>query len=336
MTKAHILRAWGAVLLGRTPALSIEVTKECPLRCPGCYAFTDGHLGRDESGLTRNLRQLSDRKGEALVEGIEQLVDRLRPLHVSLVGGDPLVRYRELSAVVPRLLARGIFVQVVTSAFRPPPAEWAQWANFELVVSVDGLQADHDVRRRPATYDRIIANIRNHHVVVHCTITAAMARPGYLEEFVQYWSANANVKKIWCSIFTPQRGADLDEIPNALQRRAIVAELARLRSRYARLDMSRSLIEAFAAPPASPKECIFARMTRTVSADLRTQITPCQFGGDPDCSRCGCMASMGLAAIGNHRLPTGIRVGSILNVSLRMGEAVGRLRNGRAEDSAAA
>ena len=36
----------------------------------------------------------------------------------------------------------------------------------------------------------------------------------------------------------------------------------------------------------------FAQATACVSADLRTPITPCQFGGQPDCSSCGCMALM--------------------------------------------
>lgn len=37
-----------------------------------------------------------DFKGEALVAEILALVRRFRPLHLSIVGGEPLVRYREL------------------------------------------------------------------------------------------------------------------------------------------------------------------------------------------------------------------------------------------------
>ena len=42
--------------------LSIEITRECPLRCPGCYAYEPGHLG--DAGP---LRELRDYKGEALI-----------------------------------------------------------------------------------------------------------------------------------------------------------------------------------------------------------------------------------------------------------------------------
>src|SRR5947209_6180272 len=126
---SEILSAWGRVLQGQRPLLSIEITRECPLRCPGCYAYEPGHIG---GGVT--LRDLSDFKGDALVDGILAVVDRLRPLHLSLVGGDPLVRYRELQKLVPLLIARGIHVQIVTSAFRAIPAEWANLPNLNIVV----------------------------------------------------------------------------------------------------------------------------------------------------------------------------------------------------------
>src|SRR5207302_5597062 len=95
------LQTWGRTLRGRVPSLSIEITKECPLRCPGCYAFDEAHLGG-----TQQLRQLSDFRGDELVRRVVALVDEYQPLHVSLVGGDPLVRYRELEQILPALDAR--------------------------------------------------------------------------------------------------------------------------------------------------------------------------------------------------------------------------------------
>ncbi|MGH9413803.1 MAG: radical SAM protein [Terriglobales bacterium] len=313
-----VLRAWGALLRGRKPALSIEITKECPLRCPGCYAFSEDHVG---DGV--NLRDLHDLRGEALIEGVTGLVRHYKPLHVSIVGGDPLVRYREMEIIVPRLLAMGTFVQVVTSAFRPVPESWIGLPNFELVVSIDGLQPDHDVRRAPATYERIQKNIAGHHVVVHCTITAPMIRqPNYLGRFMQQWSANPHVKKIWMSIFTPQIGEELAEIPTTPERTQIIAELFRLREIYPTLDMPRGLVQALQEPPRSPRECVFARATTVVSADLHSTIAPCQFGGEPDCERCGCIASMGLAAIGNYRLPGGLKAGTIFHTSASIGDHI--------------
>jgi hypothetical protein len=82
----------------------------------------------------------------------------------------------------------------------------------------------------------------------------------------------------------------------------------------------------FLSPPKSPSECIFAQVTQCVSADLRHPITPCQFGGTPDCSNCGCMASAGLEAISRYRVLGVIPVGSLLNGSIKVGDVMRRLR----------
>src|SRR5690242_4901322 len=129
-----VIQAWGRILTGRRPSLSVEITKECPLRCPGCYAFGDTHLGGEVT-----LRGLADYRGDELVDRFMALVDRHRPLHVSIVGGEPLVRYRELEKILPRLADRNIHAQVVTSAVRPIPREWRSLRRLQLVVSVDGL-----------------------------------------------------------------------------------------------------------------------------------------------------------------------------------------------------
>src|SRR5690348_17463714 len=126
---SEVIRAWSKILKGEQPSLSIEITRECPLKCPGCYAYDDAHLG---GGTT--LRDLNDRKGQALVDGVLEVVDRLKPLHLSIVGGDPLVRYRELETMVPLLVGRGIHVQVVTSAFRSWPEEWNRVPRLGIVV----------------------------------------------------------------------------------------------------------------------------------------------------------------------------------------------------------
>ena len=122
------------------------------------------------------------------------LLDKHKPVHVSIVGGEPLVRYRELNEILPRMADMGIYTQVVTSAVRPIPIEWATLRRLQIVVSIDGLQPEHDERRKPATYDRILKHIEGHSIRVHCTVTRQQVRrDGYLEEFVKFWSANPNV-----------------------------------------------------------------------------------------------------------------------------------------------
>jgi hypothetical protein len=96
-------------------------------------------------------------------------------------------------------------------------------------------------------------------------------------------------------------------------------ELLRLRLLYPALDMPESVIREIASPPKSPADCVFARTTHTVSADLKTKVTPCQFGGDPDCSQCGCIATLGLAAVGHHRVAAGLTAGHLFKASDSIG-----------------
>jgi MoaA/NifB/PqqE/SkfB family radical SAM enzyme len=323
MKTSEVLQAWSTILAGRSPSLSIEITKECPLRCPGCYAFDAAHLGSE-----MQLRQLSDFKGEELVTRVLALIDERKPLHVSLVGGDPFVRHRELELLLPHLESRGIHTQIVTSAFRIIPSSWNRFKLLNVVVSIDGLQPEHDERRKPATYERILKNIRGARITIHCTITSQIAdREGYLEEFLRFWSAQPEIVRVWFSLFTPQRGATDPEILTTSQRASVLADLQRLRRSYPILDMHERVIQEIASPPKSPDECIFAQTTETISADLKTQITPCQFGGDPDCENCGCIASMGLAAVGHHRVIGPLTAGHLFMASDRLGKGWKGLRN---------
>jgi len=323
MKKSEVVHAWANILSGRPPSLSIEITKECPLRCPGCYAFDAAHLGG-----TTELRQLSDFRGDELVSRMMAIIDDRKPLHVSLVGGDPLVRYREVDQIIPLLEERGIHTQVVTSAFRVIPAAWSVYKRLNIVVSIDGLQPEHDERRKPATYERILKNIRDAKVTVHCTITSQIAqRPDYLDEFLAFWSARPEIKKVWFSIFTPQIGAQDAEILTPAQRASVIAQLRTLRVKYPLLDMPEMVIDEIARPPQSPADCIFARTTETISADLKTKITPCQFGGRPDCRQCGCIASVGLAAVGNYRILGPITAGHVFRASDVLGKKWRKVQN---------
>jgi MoaA/NifB/PqqE/SkfB family radical SAM enzyme len=324
MKKSEVIRAWASILAGRAPSLSIEITKECPLRCPGCYAFDDAHLGG-----TTQLRQLSDYRGDDLVARVLALIDEMRPLHVSLVGGDPMVRFRELEAMLPQIEKRGVHTQIVTSAFRVIPEAWMQFDKLNVVISVDGLQPEHDARRKPATYERILKNIEAARVTVHCTITSQIAeRPGYLGQFLAFWTGRPQVAKVWFSIFTPQQGATDREILTPSQRTAVIAELRQLRPEYPKLDMPEAVIRELASPPRNPRECIFARTTGIISADLITRIAPCQFGGNPDCTQCGCIASMGLAAVGHHRVVGPLTAGHLFMASDRLGRLWRKLQRG--------
>jgi organic radical activating enzyme len=322
MKKTQVIPAWGRILRGYRPFLSIEITKECPLRCPGCYAYEPEHLGAGP-----DLRHLSDLRGDDLVNGVVALVQRYRPLHLSIVGGEPLVRYRELNSLLPQLDRMGVEVQLVTSAVRTIPAHWASIACLHLCVSVDGLQPEHDRRRTPATYDRILEHISGHSIIVHCTLTRQMlGRAGYLRDFAAFWSERPEVRKIWFSIFTPQHGHDYEERLSPADRERALREIAWLREIFPKIYATDPVLSGFRRPPSSPDRCIFAMAATCISADLETPVQPCQFGGDPACEECGCIASSGLAALGNYKLAGLLPVAAIFAASRAVGDRVARWR----------
>jgi len=312
VTKKQVFPVWGQILRGRRPFLSIEITRQCPLKCPGCYAFSPGHVA-----------SVSDLHGDELIEGVLELKRRLRPVHISIVGGEPLVRYRELNKLLP--LLRGVEVQLVTSAVRQIPLEWDTYRHVHIAVSVDGLAAEHDRRRAPATYDRVLRHIMGHHVIIHCTITRQMLnRPGYLRQFAEFWSGRAEARKIWFSLYTPQEGDCSEERLLPADRLRAVSEIARIAGEFSKVQMPQSVLEGYLHPPSNPGECVFAQVTTCLSADLKTEIGPCEFGGTPVCRECGCMASAGMAAVARHKLGGFVPLGNIFHVSKTIGRVVTR------------
>jgi MoaA/NifB/PqqE/SkfB family radical SAM enzyme len=323
------LAAWGTILKGYAPMLSIEITRECPLSCPGCYAYGADHLG---GGAT--LAGLSDFRGDDLVDRVIRLVDQHNPLHISLVGGEPLVRHKELSRILPVLSSKKKFVLVVTSAVIPIPLEWKEIDRLTVAVSIDGLPEEHDVRRKPATYERILRNIEGRRVNIHVTVTQQMLnRPGYMADFLEFWSARPEVGTFWLSLYTPQIGESSPEMITPESRRALAEELPRLQKRFPKLLMTEGFAKAFVESPANPSECTFAKMSVNYSADLRTRVEPCIFGGNPDCTQCGCAVSAGLHWAGNHRISGPLSVRHLVNGSVIVGSTMNTLRNGSKGDN---
>jgi MoaA/NifB/PqqE/SkfB family radical SAM enzyme len=327
LTPRDILAAWGRILTGRVPMLSIEITRECPLSCPGCYAYGDTHLG---GGVT--LSELNDLRGDQLVEGVLRLVRKHKPLHVSLVGGEPMVRHRELSHILPALSKMEVFTLVVTSGVLPIPAEWMSLPRVRVAISVDGLPEHHDIRRKPATYERILKNIEGRDVNIHWVITRPMLqRAGYLEEYVNFWSERAGVNRIWVSVYSPQIGEKSPETLTPADRETLALELPSLAKRYPKFLFNEGLARAFLHPPKNPEDCIFAKMSANYSADFETRVEPCVFGGTPDCSQCGCAASSGLHWVRGVNVAGPVKIDHFISSSVKIGLMMNRLRSRAAQ-----
>ena len=134
---------------------------------------------------------------------------------------------------------------------------------------------------------------------------------------------------MWMSLYTPQAGEQSAEMLNPAERRQVAQDLLAARQRNPKLLMNAGIVDAICNPPAAPSDCMFSRMSTNFTADLRTRVEPCIFGGNPDCSQCGCAISSGL-----HWLKT-LHWGplSVERVALSaafIGSRVGRLKQGYA------
>jgi hypothetical protein len=159
-----------------------------------------------------------------------------------------------------------------------------------------------------------------HSLVVHCTVTRQqVAREGYLGEFAAFWSSRPEVSKIWFSLYTPQEGEISEERLTQDDRLAAVRQLAAVRTDFPKVYMPDAVLRGYLDTPKSPADCIFAQITTCFSADLSSVVMPCQLGGKPVCSECGCIASAGLASIGNFKIAGLVPVSRILGWSVKVG-----------------
>ena len=197
-----------------------------------------------------------------------------------------------------------------------------------MAISVDGLPEHHDIRRKPATYERILKNIEGREVNIHWVITRPMLeRAGYLEEYVKFWSERAETNRIWVSVYTPQIGEQSPEMLTPADRETLARELPPLAERYPKLLFNDGLAEAFLHPPKNPDECLFAKMSANYSADFETRVEPCVFGGAPDCSQCGCAASSGLHWVRGMKVAGPVKVDHFIGSSVKIGLMMNRLRS---------
>ena len=104
--------------------------------------------------------------------------------------------------------------------------------------------------------------------------------------------------------------------------------IAKERGEFEKLLANEGISQAIRVPPASPTECTFSRMSTNYSADLATRVEPCIFGGNPDCSHCGCAISSGLHWFKDFRLGGVVKVEHIARTSVAISSTIGRLRKG--------
>jgi hypothetical protein len=99
-----------------------------------------------------------------------EVVDRVKPLHSR--WGRRSWRYRELET----LAAAGETRDSRPGCHQRVPT-WVPPGLARGECGIDGLQAEHDVRRAP-TYDRILKTSWPE-ITIHCTLTGQMMKYGF-------------------------------------------------------------------------------------------------------------------------------------------------------------
>ena len=307
LARARIVQAWGRILAGYRPNLSIEITRECPLRCPGCYAYGDEHLG-GERDAARPRRLQGRRAGHALHGAHRSRIGRCtsRSSAASRWCG---------TASSNRSCRSWPSAACTRSSSRAPCGRFRRNGSgcrrLQIVVSIDGLQPEHDVRRTPATYDRILKHIEGHQITVHCTVTRQQVRrDGYLEEFLDCWQANPNTRLIWISLYTPQIGEISDGAADDGGSREGRSPSCAGCGRSSRSCRCSTACSTSTPTRRSHRTSASSRRRRSAFRRISSGASRrASSAGNPDCSNCGCIASAGLEAIGRHRLRGGIPVG---------------------------
>jgi hypothetical protein len=128
------------------------------------------------------------------------------------------------------------------------------------------------------------------------------------------------------SVYTPQIGEESAEKLTPADRHTLAVELPKLARAYPKFLFTKGMGTAVEKPPANPDDCVFSKMSTNVSADLRSRVEPCIFGGSPDCSQCGCSISTALHWIRGINLVGPLKVGHLVEGSVRIGKAANRLR----------
>ena len=165
-----------------------------------------------------------------------------------------------------------------------------RFRRLQIVVSIDGLQPEHDVRRTPATYDRILKHIAGQQITVHCTVTRQQVqRDGYLEEFLALLVGEPRTCARSGSACTRRRSAKSPPESSRRTTDARRAALMHLRALFPKLHMPEGLMKVYAAP-SSPDDCVFAQTTPCVSADFKHR------------SRRASLAAIRTAPVRLHRL----------------------------------
>ena len=298
LVSAYDIAKLGFFLFGfpRNGFGSIDVTKECNLRCAHCYFFEGGE---GEAPAWKGKDDLTIEEWSAKLEAMKQKQSLLEfPFfQCTWVGGEPLVR-KDLIEVGRKYFR---YNTVVTNGTIPLP----DWPDVNWYISVDGDEATHErIRRKKGIYRRAMKHVSerpNLKVTVAYCITRENAH--CLEQAIVDW-AGAGAAHMTFDFFTPVGALTTDSqfLPLA-ERDRVLDQLLALKKIYGdffvlpervfrmmKSDRCRTVTD----------NCLFAERGFAFGPD-GTRKEKCMMGPDADCDRCGCVVPFYMASLTRRR-----------------------------------
>jgi len=144
-----------------------------------------------------------------------------------------------------------------------------------------------------------------------------MKRPGYLAEFLEFWTPRPEIEKVWFSLFTPQVGDRMPEILSSEERAQAIADMVELRKQHPKLDMPEAVIRQFASPPHRPQIVFCAHDSDRCRRTCRPRSLHASLAGIL-IARPAMHRIHGLASIAAHKLGGILSVGTIFKASSRL------------------
>jgi organic radical activating enzyme len=282
---AYDLAKLGFFLFGfpKNGFVSIDVSKECNLRCRHCYFFEQDFID-SELDVEMWIEKLEAMKKESL---------SAQPMmQCTWVGGEPLLR--------KDLIERGRkyfrWNTVVTNGTIPLP----NWPDVSWYISIDGDEELHEyIRNKKGIYKRAMQNVKDHpNLSVTIAYCITQQNKHCMEQVIKDW-AEAGAAHITFDFYTP-----IDTIEEPLwipleERDQIIDKLIALRRIYGDFfvipERTLRMMKSDICKTVTDN-CMFSTHSTSFGPTGAVK-EKCMMGPKADCDRCGCVVPFYMASL---------------------------------------
>jgi sulfatase maturation enzyme AslB (radical SAM superfamily) len=290
LPSAYDLAKVGFFLFGipKNSFVSIDVSKDCNLRCRHCYFFEQDFIDTELS-VEQWIEKLETMKRTSSFK-------EMPFLHCTWVGGEPLIR--------KELIERGRkyfrWNTVVTNGTIPLP----NWPDVNFYISIDGDEDLHEyIRNKKGIYKRAMQNVRtNPQLSTTIAFCITQQNKHCLERVVKDW-AEAGAKHITFDFYTPIETIDEPMFVPLQERDRLIDKLLALREIYRDFfvipERTFRLMKSDQCKVVTDN-CLFAQKSTSFGPTGAVK-EKCMMGPRADCDRCGCVVPFYLWSLTDRR-----------------------------------